>query len=218
MKGSKESKKEGIKLKKDVEEKEEKEKQVKEESKMRMKERKVSFHKKVFTNILGNENNLGILKNWMSHILDEEVKEIEYLCSMSYEEAESEVTVHALFSVNYGYRHLVFSFGKKEDKDIDDYFVQNGDGMVLTHGFAARRFNMDKIMEYWKKENKEKIEEFKYIIMLNLPSVEIKKLDAEDELIDRFSYEVKRLEENLCYKENSCDIVVKKETVDEKNK
>ncbi len=202
-------------MKKD--EKKNKEEIIKEMIKEKLEGKSMSFHTKVFTNILGNENNLGILRNWMSHIFDEEINEISYDCSMSYDVVgQKEVIVHALFTVDEGPRHVAFIFGNEKEEDVKDFYLKDDEGNILTTFFRVRYFNMDKIMGYWEKKDKEKIEKFKYILMLNLPYDEIKALDPDDELIDRFSCEVKRLETSKTHKMNTCDIIMKESNVENK--
>lgn len=47
-------------------------------------------------------------------------------------------------------------------------------------------FNMDKYVDMWYTNDKEKIDKFKYLIMMDLPKEELERLSKEDEVVERY--------------------------------
>ncbi len=51
-------------------------------------------------------------------------------------------------------------------------------------------FNMDKIMEFWYSKDEEQIERYKYLIMLELKSVDLEELSGMDERVEKYKMEL----------------------------
>ena len=60
---------------------------------------------------------------------------------------------------------------------------------------------MDKIMKFWYDKNEEKIEEYKHLIMLDLPKEDLKKLAKKDREVEKYMKEVERVNEDPRFRE-----------------
>ncbi len=64
--------------------------------------------------------------------------------------------------------HIDLSYGKKDELEKRTYYVMDEDGYLYIENMKIIEHNMDRITDFWYSKNKEKIEEYKYLIMLGL--------------------------------------------------
>ena len=57
---------------------------------------------------------------------------------------------------------------REEREEIKVYEMQNDRGKKYVDNFLLYEFNMDRIMQFWYSKEEKKIEEYKYLIMLDL--------------------------------------------------
>ena len=68
----------------------------------------------------------------------------------------------------------------------------------MNENAFVRKMNLEKFIGYWREKNVEKIDEYKYIIMLGLDWEELEELYSytKDALIKKYMEELKILSEN----------------------
>lgn len=116
---------------------------------------------------------------------------------------------------NYQFVQLSFTWSLDlNGRDVSEYAWQTTSGIYLYENTFIREFNLDKIVKYWYEKNEEKIEEYKYIIMLGLDLDELDKLYAytKDKLIKKYRKELEKANENqelmkkISAKEKKCEV------------
>ena len=70
-------------------------------------------------------------------------------------------------------------------------------------GLTIYEVNIDRMIRFWYDENEEKIQEYKYIIMLGLPLEELEKLyfKTKDRLVKKYMDELERVNEDPRFRE-----------------
>ena len=87
--------------------------------------------------------------------------------------------------------HICLQFGEKNKNYlINKYYIQNEKQEKYIENAEFYLVNVDKIKEFWYANNKEEIEKYKYIIMLDLEKEELKKLGKEDKIVKIFAKNV----------------------------
>lgn len=87
--------------------------------------------------------------------------------------------------------HIDLTYGlPTSNKEIARYYVMNEDKNKYINNFEIVEYNMDKFMKYWYNLDKEKIEEYKHLIMLDLNEEELSKLSKGDELVMEYEKEI----------------------------
>ena len=90
-----------------------------------------------------------------------------------------------------------YTYGLGKDEEIYRiYKIQDRSGKEFVQNFLIIEFNMDKIMEFWYSKDEKKIEEYKYLIMLDLQKEELEKLAREDKGVRLFMEELERVNED----------------------
>ena len=84
----------------------------------------------------------------------------------------------------------------KDEEIYRIYKIQDKSGKEFVQNFLILEFNMDKIMEFWYSKDEKKIEEYKYLIMLDLQKEELEKLAREDKGVRLFMEELERVNED----------------------
>ena len=76
---------------------------------------------------------------------------------------------------------LNFTSGIHKDlKECRVYKMQDEDQFLFVQNAFIYEVNIDRMIRFWYDENEEKIQEYKYIIMLGLPLEELEKLYFKD--------------------------------------
>ena len=101
----------------------------------------------------------------------------------------------------YQFVQLSFTWNLDPEKykdDVNEYAWQTKEGIYLVENACLKEFNLDKIVKYWYEKNEEKIEEYKYIIMLGLDLEELDKLYTytQDKRIKKYRKELRKANKN----------------------
>lgn len=101
----------------------------------------------------------------------------------------------------YDYRtkflHIDFTYGLGNSKDeCIKYYIQSDDKERYLDNIEIIEFNMDKIMGYWYNQDKEKVNEYKHLIMLDLKTSDLKRLSKGDDFIMEFEEKITALNED----------------------
>ena len=81
--------------------------------------------------------------------------------------------------------------------------MQDDDQLLFVQNAFIYEVNIDRIVRFWYDENEEKIQEYKYIIMLGLPLEELEKLylKTKDRLVKKYMEELERVNEDPRFRE-----------------
>lgn len=194
---------------------------------------------RVFKKILCNEEDTGLLQEFLSRILKKKVEVIEFLRNelpvTTTEEKMKTVDVlvkvdgeyvHSEININNGkYLHtrnfiyfsalycrkvqrgeeydletkflhldLTYHLGLEKD-ECTHYYIQSSSGEKYLENIEIVEYNMDRIMNYWYNEDKEKVLEYRHLIMLDLKTNDLKKLSKGDDFVKEFESKVTDLNE-----------------------
>ena len=91
----------------------------------------------------------------------------------------------------------------KDPKECRIYKMQDDDQLLFVQNAFIYEVNIDRIVRFWYDENEEKIQEYKYIIMLGLPLEELEKLysKTKDRLVKKYMEELERVNEDPRFRE-----------------
>ena len=91
----------------------------------------------------------------------------------------------------------------KDPKECRIYKMQDDDQLLFVQNAFIYEVNIDRIVRFWYDENEEKIQEYKYIIMLGLPLKELEKLysKTKDRLVKKYMEELERVNEDPKFRE-----------------
>ena len=99
---------------------------------------------------------------------------------------------------------LNFTSGIHKDlKECRVYKMQDEDQFLFVQNAFIYEVNIDRLIRFWYDENEEKIQEYKYIIMLGLPLEELEKLysKTKDRLVKKYMEELERVNEDPRFRE-----------------
>ena len=80
-----------------------------------------------------------------------------------------------------------------DDKDYRIYEIKDKDGKNFVKNFKIYEFNMDYYMKFWYDKNKEMIEKYKFIIMMNLGLSDLEKISKKDKVVGKYMEEIERV-------------------------
>ena len=80
-----------------------------------------------------------------------------------------------------------------DDKEYRIYKIQDEEGKEYVKNYKIYDINMDYYLKFWYTNNEEKIEENKYLIMLNLEKEDLLKLSKEDRKVEKYMKELEKI-------------------------
>lgn len=89
----------------------------------------------------------------------------------------------------------------KDNEIVEVYEMQSDKGRKYVKNFTLYEFNMDKIKEFWYSKDKEKIEEYKYLIMMDLNLKELELLSKNDKLVNKYMSNLEELNQEPEFRE-----------------
>ncbi len=89
--------------------------------------------------------------------------------------------------------HIDLSYGKKDELEKRTYYVMDKDGYLYIENMKIIEYNMDRITDFWYSKNKEKIEEYKYLIMLGLDRISLNEIAKGDKYMEEYTKKVEEL-------------------------
>ena len=92
--------------------------------------------------------------------------------------------------------HIDLSYNKKDELEKRTYYVMDEDGYLYIENLKIIEFNMDRITEFWYSKNKEKIEEYKYLIMLGLDRISLEEISKGDAYMEEYTKKVEDLNDS----------------------
>ena len=116
-------------------------------------------------------------------------RNMSYLCAI--------YSHHVLKGQNYDQETKIiqinFNYGLKDSEDKRIYYVQDKSQKRYVENFTIYEINMEKHINYWYTKDKEKIEENKEIIMLDLEPEELKLLSQKDRMVKKYMSEIEKI-------------------------
>lgn len=94
---------------------------------------------------------------------------------------------------NIDFIQINLTYGIKDKKIIRKYNVMDEEGKLYVKNFIICEINMDKIMSFWYDKEKEEIDKFKHLIMLNLNLEELNILSKNDKVVKRYMQRLERV-------------------------
>ena len=103
------------------------------------------------------------------------------------------------YKINTNFIHIDLTYGLKSDYDYMDYYVMNEGGIKYVDNIKIIEFNMDKIKKYCYTSSKEKYEEYKYLIMLDMTKEELEKYSRGDKIMEEYKSKLDVLNDTEMY-------------------
>ena len=97
------------------------------------------------------------------------------------------------------YIHIDISYGLRDNCEKREYYVMDETGNKYVENIKIIEFNMDRIMDFWYNSDKEKIKEYKYLIMLDLDRNSLSTLLEGDSFMEDYKKKIDRLNESDRY-------------------
>ena len=165
--------------------------------------------------IENNERNTGSLnvkRKYLDAILNANIVKVEievnstmkrylhprnmsYLCDVY----SHDVLVWDEYNEDVMYIQINLSYGLKDDKLNRIYKMMDKDGKNYVNNFIIYELNMDRYMKFWYNGDK-KIEENKYLVMLDLQLDELENL-AKDKVVSKYMETLKKINTEYKFKE-----------------
>ena len=93
--------------------------------------------------------------------------------------------------------HIDFTYEKTNDlEECRAYYVMDKDGVKYVDNLRIIEYNMNVIGKYYKSHNKEKINKFRHLIMLDLDKNDLRVLAKEDGFVEKFDEKIEKLNNN----------------------
>ena len=92
--------------------------------------------------------------------------------------------------------HIDLSYDKNDTEEKRTYYVMDKDGYLYIKNLKIIEYNMDMITNFWYSKNKEKIEEYKYLIMLGLDRNSLNELSEGDEYMEEYTKKIEKLNDS----------------------
>ena len=100
-----------------------------------------------------------------------------------------------VIQINFSY-----DIGNKDSKLFRKYLFQDEDLVLYVQNLICYDFNMDMIMKFWYSKDEKMINEYKYLIMLDLEPNDLKHL-SNDRLVGKFMSDLEKLNEDPKFRE-----------------
>ena len=97
--------------------------------------------------------------------------------------------------------NFTYGLGKKDKRIVRKYYNQDEEQKKFVKNFVIYEYNMDKIMEFWYSKDKEKIEEYKYFIMLDLKPNDLQELSKRDKVVEEYKMNVEIINRDVRFRE-----------------
>ena len=122
-------------------------------------------------------------------------RNMSYLCDVY----SHDVLVWDEYNEDVMYIQINLSYGLKDDKLNRIYKMMDKDGKNYVNNFIIYELNMDRYMKFWYNGDK-KIEENKYLVMLDLQLDELENL-AKDKVVSKYMETLKKINTEYKFKE-----------------
>ena len=97
------------------------------------------------------------------------------------------------------YKHLY------DDKDIRVYKLMDNKGKFYVNNFKIYEINMDYFFRFWYNKDEENIMKYRYFIMMDLDTEQLKELSKKDEMVGKYMSELNRINKDPRFLEYMSD-------------
>lgn len=99
------------------------------------------------------------------------------------------------YDIETKFLHIDLQYGLGQRKNvIERYQIMNEERIErYVDNFEIIVVNMDKVVEFWYDRNEEQIQKYQYLIMLDLPEEELRKLGRRDKVVEEFTNKISDL-------------------------
>lgn len=118
-----------------------------------------------------------------------------YLCS----EIASKTKVNEVYDTNYKFYQINLTYNMASDEDFTEYYMQSKYQKKYVENVCIIEYDMDRLRDYYENNNKEKIAEYKYLMMLDMQLDELANLEKESELIMDYKKDLEAINQNAEY-------------------
>ncbi len=143
------------------------------------------------------ETNEGIINIEINTSVDDYLKERNFAFIMK------AFTNYTLRGEDYDkeeqFIQINFNYNTKDKEYSRIYYVQDEKQKQYVSNVKIYEFNIDKYVNLWYTNDKEKIEENKYLIMMNLPKKELEKFSKKDKVVSKYMYKLNRINEDPAF-------------------
>lgn len=112
---------------------------------------------------------------------------------------------HTLIGQNYDddtlFIQINLSYGLKDNSLLRCYKIMDKDNSLYVKNFKIYELNMDKYKEFWYDNDKRKIEDNKYLIMLDLEPKDLVKLSKNDRMVESFMRNLEEVNQDPEFRE-----------------
>lgn len=124
-------------------------------------------------------------------------RNMAYLCDL--------YSHHTLVGKNYDedtlFIQINLSYGLKDNALVRCYKVMDKDKKLYVKNFEIYELNMDKYKRFWYDNDKKKIEDNKYLIMLDLEPKDLVKLSKSDRMVESFMRNLEEVNQDPEFRE-----------------
>ncbi len=124
-------------------------------------------------------------------------RNMAYLCDL--------YSHHTLVGENYDedtfFIQINLSYGLKDNALVRCYKVMDKDKKLYVENFEIYELNMDKYKRFWYDKDKKKIEDNKYLIMLDLEPKDLVKLSKSDRMVESFMKTIEEVNQDPEFRE-----------------
>lgn len=175
---------------------------------------KVKIEKIEFLNLERNVDNINIKRKHLDLYLETNIGKIQvevnssnhkyirprnfsYLCDIY----SHNVLVGESYKEDKLIIQINFNYGVSSESNIEKYMLKSDTNKTYIENFIIYEINMEKYKEIWYNRDEKKIEENKYIIMLDLLPEELKNLSKRNRMVLKYMSELERVNESPKFRE-----------------
>ncbi len=97
------------------------------------------------------------------------------------------------------YLHIDLSYGVHDEQEYREYCVMDQGNHLYIKNFKIIEYNMDRITQFWYTANKEKIQKYKYLIMLKIDRDSLNELSKGDKYMEEYKKKVEELNDSNAF-------------------
>lgn len=175
---------------------------------------KVEIEKIEFLNLERNVDNINIKRKHLDLYLETNIGKIQvevnssnhkyirprnfsYLCDIY----SHNVLVGESYKEDKLIIQINFNYGVSSESNIEKYMLKSDTNKTYIENFIIYEINMEKYKEIWYNRDEKKIEENKYIIMLDLLPEELENLSKRNRMVLKYMSELERVNESPKFRE-----------------
>ena len=175
---------------------------------------KVKIEKIKYLNLERNVGNIKVKRKHLDLYLQTDIGKIQvevntenpkYINSRNMAYISDIYSHHTLVGQEYDEKTLIiqinFSYKVKNEEAIRKYMMQDEKGNKYVKNLIIYEINMEKYKEFWYDKDERKIEESKYLLMLDLGLKELENLSKKDKVVSKYMEEIEKVNDSPAFRE-----------------